>query len=83
MTDCWENSICRNFDKFREIFHYAVYIGGTNARSCTCGNTETLSNKMENFKVHLIKFSPDSETGRISIVCNICGHESEEVLIGN
>jgi len=51
--------------------------------SCTCGNTEMLSNKMENFEVHLIKFSSDSETGRISIVCNACGHESEEILIGN
>jgi hypothetical protein len=60
------------------------YIGGSIMRiSCTCGNTEMLSNKMENFEVHLIKFSSDSETGRISIVCNACGHESEEILIGN
>jgi hypothetical protein len=51
--------------------------------SCTCGNTESISNKMENFEVHLIKFTPDSETGRISVVCNVCGHETEEVLIGN
>jgi hypothetical protein len=25
--------------------------------SCTCGNTESISNKMENFEVHLIKFT--------------------------
>ncbi len=51
--------------------------------SCTCGNTESISNQMEDFEVHLIKFTEDSETGRISVVCNVCGHETEEILIGN
>jgi hypothetical protein len=51
--------------------------------SCTCGNTETLSSEMENFEVHLIKFSSDSQTGKISVICNVCGNESEEMLIGN
>ncbi|XER15644.1 hypothetical protein SATMO3_59400 [Sporomusa aerivorans] len=50
--------------------------------SCRCGHTELLSNKMENFEVHLIRFFIDSKTGVISVVCKNCGHKSEEVLIG-
>ncbi len=51
--------------------------------SCICGNTETFSNKMENFEVHLIKFTADSKTGVISVVCKLCGQKTEEILIGN
>lgn len=50
--------------------------------NCKCGNTETFSNKMENFQIRLIRFSTDSKTGVISIACKNCGHESEEILIG-
>jgi hypothetical protein len=51
--------------------------------SCTCGNTEIFSNKMEHFEIHLIKFTEDSETGKISVICKSCGNETEEILIGN
>ena len=51
--------------------------------SCICGNTEHLSNKMENFKLCLTKFSLDSKTARIRLVCKTCGQETEEILIGN
>lgn len=50
--------------------------------SCRCGNTETFSNKMDNFDVHLIRFSVDSKTAVISVVCKACGQETEEILIG-
>ncbi|XFO64819.1 hypothetical protein SPSIL_009280 [Sporomusa silvacetica DSM 10669] len=50
--------------------------------SCRCGHTETFSNKMENFEIRLIRFSVDSKTGVISIICKSCGQETEEILIG-
>ena len=51
--------------------------------SCTCGNTEILSNNMEKFQFSLIKFSPDSKTGKMRIICKACGQETEDLLIGN
>jgi len=50
--------------------------------SCKCGHTETFSNKMKNFEIRLVKFSADSKTGVISIVCKACGQATEEILIG-
>ena len=49
--------------------------------SCKCGNTEAFSNKMENFEIHLLKYSEDSKTGVISVVCKKCKHETKEILI--
>jgi hypothetical protein len=51
--------------------------------SCTCGNTEAFSNEMENFEVRLIRFSADSQTGVMRIVCIECGEVTEEMLMGN
>ncbi len=51
--------------------------------SCTCGNTELLSNNMTNFNICLTKFSDDSKTGKIQFVCQICGQVTKEILIGN
>jgi hypothetical protein len=51
--------------------------------SCTCGNTESFVNKMEKFEVRLIRHFADSKTLVISVVCKLCGHESEKILIGN
>lgn len=51
--------------------------------SCVCGNTELLSNKMENFNIDLVKFFVDSGTGKIKVICKACKKESEEILIGN
>ena len=51
--------------------------------SCICGNTDHLSNKMETFEVHLVRFTTDSKTGVIFVVCKLCGHKTEPILIGN
>ncbi len=51
--------------------------------SCTCGNTEIVSNQMEKFQFSLVKFSVDSKTGKMRIICKACGQETEELLIGN
>jgi hypothetical protein len=50
---------------------------------CTCGNTDHLSNKMEAFEVHLVRFTTDSKTGVISVACKLCGCKTEPILIGN
>ncbi|MBU2702700.1 hypothetical protein Ga0466249_003835 [Sporomusaceae bacterium BoRhaA] len=51
--------------------------------SCACGNTELFSNKMVHFEVDLIRISTDSKTLVISVVCKLCGNESERILMGN
>ncbi len=51
--------------------------------SCVCGNTEHLSNKMEKFEVCLTKFSPDSKTARVRLICKACTQATEDILIGN
>jgi hypothetical protein len=69
--------------KFANTFNIP-YIGGNHMRiSCTCGNTETLLNKMENFEIRLIRISEDSKTLVISVVCKLCSNETEKILIGN
>jgi hypothetical protein len=50
--------------------------------SCTCGKTETFSNKIENFKIRLIRNSEESKTLMISVVGKLCGNETEKILIG-
>ena len=51
--------------------------------SCICGNTETISNKMDNFEIHVIRHSSDSKTVVISILCKLCEQETEQILLGN
>jgi hypothetical protein len=50
--------------------------------SCICGNAEKLSNKMENFEIRIVRTSADSKTLIISVVCKLCGQETESILLG-
>lgn len=50
---------------------------------CTYGNTESISNEIRNFENRLIRYSADSKTVVISVVCKVCGHETEQIVIGN
>ena len=75
----------QEFQSRQRIVYYDIfdiYWGETMRISCRCGNTETFSNRMGNFEIHFIKFSADSKTGVITVVCKACGQETEEILIG-